>query len=117
MTFSPEHYAQGVQSTVRDLEAKGYKFDDTRWKNTWAQGNSYRGLNTTVKTPDGRSVELQFHTQESFDTKQANHEDYETARKSETPAETVDMLNERMAGRADAVTPPPGALDLTEPPR
>jgi len=117
MVLSPEKYAAGVKSTVADLQNQGYKFPSNRWMNKWEPGNAYRGLNVTAIDPSGKSIEIQFHTQESFDTKTVNHKDYETERLETTPQDQKNILNDRMSARALQVMSPPGAEGLTEVPR
>lgn len=61
------------------LEGLGYKF--VRVKNTLKDKSAvYRGVNTQVKTPDGYTFEIQFHTPQSLAIKEKNHVLYEQAR-------------------------------------
>lgn len=61
------------------LEGLGYKF--VRVKNTLKDESAvYRGVNTQVKTPDGYTFEIQFHTPQSLAIKEKNHVLYEQAR-------------------------------------
>ena len=61
------------------LEGLGYKF--VRVKNTLKDKSAvYRGVNTQVKTPDGYTLEIQFHTPQSLAIKEKNHVLYEQAR-------------------------------------
>ena len=63
----------------RPLEGLGYKF--VRVKNTLKDESAvYRGVNTQVKTPDGYTFEIQFHTPQSLAIKEKNHVLYEQAR-------------------------------------
>lgn len=67
----------GIQS---ELESKGYIFG--RIKNTFGEENpyAYRGINCIMYTKEGLAIEVQFHTQESFDAKMLNHQYYEYLR-------------------------------------
>ena len=52
-----------------------------RVKNTLKDESAvYRGVNTQVKTPDGYTFEIQFHTPQSLAIKEKNHVLYEQAR-------------------------------------
>lgn len=112
----PGSYVHGVTQMVEQLGARGYTFPIDRWKNTWEPGKPYRGLNTTMVGPDGTRIEVQFHTQQSFDTKMASHEPYEEARKDTTTPERRKQLNEEMAAAAAAIDPPTGWKRIMQPP-
>lgn len=109
-------YTDGVASVVGRLRAEGYTFPEKKWKNTWAPGSPYRGLNTRMVSPDGTPIEVQFHTRESFDTKMASHKPYEEARKDTTTPQRREQLNREMAEAAAKVTPPPGWEQIMAPP-
>lgn len=115
MTTNGSNYTQSVKDAVKQLQDRGYSFDSKRWKNTWGPDNPYRGLNTTMVTPDGKHVELQFHTPESFEGKQAQHSDYEEERRSSTSADRKTELQQAMAERSRALSSPVGAEGLTAP--
>jgi len=55
-------YAQSLDSTVKALEASGFKL---RIKNFWQSGDPYDGVNIKA-TKDGITVEIQLHTRSSF---------------------------------------------------
>ena len=55
-------YAQSLDSTVKALEASGFKL---RVKNFWQSGDPYDGVNIKA-TKDGITVEIQLHTRSSF---------------------------------------------------
>lgn len=68
-------------TTARNIEGllnnSGYTLISV--KNSFGSSGSYQGLHYNFAR-DGISFELQFHTQESFDIKMANHYDYEVSR-------------------------------------
>lgn len=68
-TFAGHEMAAGARAQLDALEAKGYRVIRTR--NTFGEGNIYRGINMILETPDGYKFELQFHTPESFALKNA----------------------------------------------
>lgn len=76
-----------------------------------ASSNSevYVGVNATLTAPDGYTIELQFHTPESFETKMnGNHTDYELYRRAGTPDDLKEALAIRMRDRTQGVPLPEG---------
>jgi len=61
-----ENYAQSLDSTIKALEASGFKL---RVKNFWQSGDPYDGVNIKAKK-DGVEVEIQLHTPSSFEHKE-----------------------------------------------
>ena len=74
----PGNYNDTVLEKLAKLKQEGYTI---KWMNN-AWGNSaYKGLNFTLTSPSNVDIELQFHTQSSFDVKQnQNHLWYEISR-------------------------------------
>lgn len=73
------HFVNNFKEVRNALEKMGYTF--TRVKNTLKDESAvYRGVNTQVKTPDGYTFEIQFHTPQSLEIKEKNHVLYEQAR-------------------------------------
>ena len=84
-TFCYDHddYTSGYSDTKSRLESSGYEMYYT--KNAWSDPE-YKGINTRWITPGGQRFEVQFHTRESFHTKdEVTHKAYERIRKPETP--------------------------------
>ena len=80
MITTEAKYTRGVQTTLDTLRAAGWQ---ARVKNAWAQKDrAYQGINVALTSPTGQAVELQFHTQPSFDAKMADemHGTYEKQR-------------------------------------
>ena len=79
VSFDEENYANGVMSTISSLQAKGYQL--SRIKNFWQKGDAYQGINAKIMHPNGFEIELQFHTPDSFETKDSkSHNIYEMYR-------------------------------------
>lgn len=79
----------------QELEGKGYKL--TRTKNFWLdKRNPYNGINCTFQAPNGQKFEVQFHTPESYATKDGMHKLYEEARDERTSAARRMELNKQM---------------------
>ena len=79
---NPKTAIKAFEEALRDLEGQGHEV--LQIANSWSDGNAYQGINVDVKSPEGLTWELQFHTSESFDLKMANHADYEVMRDIET---------------------------------
>ena len=109
-------YSDTVKAAVQGLVNKGYTFDVGRWKNTWKPGEDYRGINSTVKAPNGTVFELQFHTPQSWDMKEnGTHALYAEERKDTTPEDRKAELHQQQIDMATGMgASPPGAEGLTQ---
>lgn len=93
-----EGYTQGVKSILATLYSKGYRLNKPP-RNAWQTVplTDYQGVNTQLKDPNGFIFELQFHTPESFYTKEVvNHKLYEKARAVGTTPKEADKLKAEM---------------------
>ena len=74
----PGNYNDTVIEKLAKLKQEGYTI---KWMhNAWSE-STYKGLNLTLTSPSNIDIELQFHTQSSFDVKQnQNHLWYEISR-------------------------------------
>lgn len=99
-----EHLASDFHTVKAELEKRGHKMIECT--NTFKEGESYKGINTLVKSPSGYTYELQFHTKQSLEIKEINHKLYEESRKVGTSKERKDALNLEMARNADSVIHP-----------
>lgn len=108
--FVPDEYVGGSEAVLAALVAAGYAI---RVKNTWGSAtNPYRGVNVAITSPDGYVWELQFHTPESFEVKEAHlHPLYDQAKKATTPEERR-RLFEQMWEWTATIPEPPGAEDI-----
>lgn len=109
--FPTREYTEGVQEALYVLEDQGYTLMEV--ENTWIPGDPYSGINTIFLTPAGFSFELQFHTGQSFDTKEyRNHRKYEEFRDPDTPLARRIELYEEMAANWDVVPVPEGVEEI-----
>ena len=77
---STNQYESTVIEKLAKLQALGYNI---KYVNNWWGQSIYQGLNVGLTTPDGLTIELQFHTENSYNVKQfMNHELYEIYRSS-----------------------------------
>lgn len=117
------NYAAGVSDAVKQMEAKGYKF--SKIKNTWSSPD-YKGINAVVEGPGKRTwwggqkaggrFELQFHTPESFATKQGEmHKIYEQLRSVNGPKKgtaAYEKLIEKSRELSAAIPKPTGVDEI-----
>lgn len=80
----PFGFLDTYKTVLTRLFEKGYEL--TEVENTWesfTREKPYRGVNCTLKAPDGQLFEIQFHTPESYAVKRLNHAYYDELRKPE----------------------------------
>lgn len=91
--------------TEDNLGKNGYTVIEVT--NTFALKNvPYKGINTLVKDKEGYVFELQFHTPQSLEVKEANHKLYEEARLAETSKEMKKKLTNKMIENASSIGVP-----------
>lgn len=109
-TFDSERYTAAIHDTRRRLEAAGYSLEFQR--PTWGDPD-YKGVNSRWRDPgSGQLFEVQFHTPQSWDAKQATHDAYEKMAAPTTPPEEVARLQSYQREITASVAIPPGALEI-----
>lgn len=110
-----KNFVSDMGDIRKELEDKGYVFG--RIKNTFTsdKDTDYKGMNCII-FKNGLPVEVQFHTQASFDAKQLNHQYYECIRTNKdlennplTPEKRAEYLekqaeNNRLITRPDKIS-------------
>jgi SPP1 gp7 family putative phage head morphogenesis protein len=104
----PEDLADRTLSSIDLYTEKGY--NTVEMKNTWLKPNMpYRGINTTIKAPNGQKFELQYHTAESAELRDGRlHEIYEKARLLDRRNDEYIHLNDEMIELSSHLTVPAG---------
>jgi hypothetical protein len=106
---SRDDYARVTQEAIEKMKTAG--FTPVSAKNFWGR-EGYQGINSVWRDAEGHTFEMQFHTAESLEAKEATHELYEMARVlpdgNATRQEIMDLQNQ-VFGR---VTPVPGAPNI-----
>jgi len=103
-TFGVEKYTDGVRVACAKIEGSGCEL--TRLANRW-DGEEYRGVNSRWRhTESGQSFEVQFHTPESWDVKQANHDAYERTNDPTTDIGEVELLRAYQYSGTKSITMP-----------
>ncbi|CAB4159313.1 hypothetical protein UFOVP711_78 [uncultured Caudovirales phage] len=103
MTYPDAEYAGNVESTIADMEARGYK---ARVKNYWEMDDPYQGINVALTHPSGVKVELQFHTPKSVKVKETVHGLLDKFRTESNPR-TKFGLWDRMVRVSNQIPVPP----------
>ncbi|MEV2241793.1 toxin glutamine deamidase domain-containing protein [Micromonospora sp. NPDC049891] len=107
-----EAYGPAVDALLASLEAQGYQVTDL--KNFWHPGNRFFGLNCTLTAPSGRTFELQFPTETSYNVGKQTHDQYEVMRDpAQSPAARVHAFLDILAvNKANGIAASmPGGMD------
>lgn len=111
VSLPAEEYTEGVNKILGKIQAQGWELKEI--ENSWTPGDPYSGLHVVVNVPDGVNFELQFHTPDSYRTKdQITHQDYVEYRDPNTPLERKQELYEQMAEAWGSVPVPEGVHDI-----
>lgn len=112
MQVSARKYGDTVKEVLDELRGKGYQL---RVKNYWSpDAGPYRGLNVAATAPDGRKIEIQFHTRDSLRVKGESHGPYEQFRVSTDNAQRR-RLWDQMVALSDTIPMPKGAMSIGGP--
>ncbi len=104
------NYSSIVGGSLKQLEGQGYKINKV--KNFWGE-EIYQGINVSLTSPDEVKMELQFHTDSSYYTKEVlNHKYYEIARSETASIEEIEEASKIMSINQSKVTIPDGVKDI-----
>lgn len=113
MVFHPADYSVQVQKALYALEEKGYHVSSE--ENSWARGDTYSGLHYNLVDRSGLKIEVQFHTEDSYNLKQKTlHKMYEEFRRPDTPIRRKQQLWVAMTHYWDKVEIPKDVLLFPE---
>ena len=108
-----------ARMALDSLKEDGFTFTEhgsgSTIENYFVKGDPYNGINTEVRSPDGTNIEIQFHTDESLNTKELTHADYKIAMNPSASATDRQAAWDRMTQVADDITFPPGIMSIGEP--
>lgn len=104
-----------AKKTIESLEKEGYKLSvvNNYYKHNYPK-TGYKGLHLNFITPQGRIMEMQIHSEGSFEAKQRGHELYEKIRAVSTPIEEKDRLQPLIYEIHQQVPDPPGYDSLDD---
>lgn len=110
--YDIDNLSKCTLENLEEIRKRGY--DVMRIKNTWNnEDEMYKGINITIKNPNGQKFELQFHTEESFNLKNnENHEIYEKTRLLPEDSEELIELNKKMITLSNKLHMPPNIGDV-----
>lgn len=110
LVINDTEYTNGIKKSLDSLVNKGYKVN--KFKNFWG-GDIYQGVNVSLTSPDGVKMELQFHTKDSFSTKEElNHIYYEISRNKSTTKEEQGIANQIMSINQSLVKVPENIINF-----
>ncbi len=104
-----------AQNTIKQLQQEGYVLSNVNnyyihnFPNT-----GYKGLHMNFISPQGQVIEMQIHSEESFNIKQQGHELYEKIRAVSTPVEEKERLQPMIKELHGKVIDPPGYDSLPD---
>ena len=108
MIIDEDNYTKKAMDTLKTLHDAGYTI--TRASNTW-DNSLYKGLNTSIVSPDGVTFELQFHTTDSFIIKECeSHVFYEIRRNEYVDKADKDIGKEIQRLHTSTIPIPANAL-------
>ncbi|MFA9376242.1 MAG: minor capsid protein [Lachnotalea sp.] len=104
-----------VKRTLQSIDMFNQEgYNTIRIKNTWKPKSQYKGINTSIKAPNGQMFEVQYHTQESFDLKNNElHKIYEKLRKlNDYESDEYIELEDKMIELSDKLITPKGITEV-----
>ena len=108
--FDLPHYVDGVGAAEQKLAAQGCRL--RLRKPSW-DSTDYKGVNSRWQDPSGHvQFEVQFHTSESWEAKQATHDIYEKMTDPTTTPSQRSRLEEAQRRISARVTIPEGAAGI-----
>ena len=113
MTFEFDSYVEGVHAAMTAMRAEESGFELVDFNNYWKDPTrDYKGINSTWKHREtGQYFELQFHTKDSYQTGDKEHEYYEAWRVLPPGPErdAIKQYSKELWGDGN-VPPPPAAF-------
>lgn len=99
-----------AKASIRKLTRQGFEVVEA--EHSYVEGSSYKGLHLLLKSPSGRTFELQFHSPPSQQVKDDVHVLYEDARKKEPNDPGLPILEAKMMAMSDGLPMPAGIGSL-----
>ena len=103
-----------TKDTIKFLEDKGYILSEFKnyYKNPY-EATGYMGIHLGFISNTGQLIEIQVHSEKSFEAKQRGHELYEKIRSVSTPVSVKDKLKEQILEIHSSVGKPKDYEKLT----
>jgi len=110
--YEEAKYTAGVHADCDRIRSAGFQPADRQ--NSWAE-DQYKGINGRWREPgSGQLFDVQFHTQDSYNAKQATHAAYERIRDPSTPPGEVRQLRAYQREVCATIPIPPGATEIPD---
>lgn len=110
--YNEDSYSTSVRTDMGRLRDSGFVQVESR--NTWTS-EQYVGINSRWREPaSGQLIEVQFHTQASFEAKQVTHGAYERLRNPETTDDERDELKAFQRRACANIPVPPGSVEIED---
>jgi hypothetical protein len=106
LAANPSQLAETAQQTVERL--RGHEWLVSSAHHSYVKNSRYKGLHTTLTTPTGVAVEVQFHTPESIQVKMATTELYHQQRDLGQDPTVSAAAGRKAVELSAAMTQPPG---------
>lgn len=108
---SPDGVVAMARDTIRRLKRRGW--DMLEAEHSYVSGNPYKGLHTVLRhRKSGQEVEVQFHSEDSIQVKEAWHSQYSIMRDGDRSRAERSAAFKAMAKAWRAVTTPAGMDQL-----
>lgn len=113
LVIDDDEYVATTKAILDSLVEQGYSVAE--FENHWADVDyDYQGINTKLRCPEGLLIELQFHTPDSYDTKQEKTHKYYEIIRSEDATEEEKAEAARIQHELFAQVPvPEGVMEFT----
>jgi hypothetical protein len=113
MIINDDEYVATTKNVLDSFVEQGYSVAE--FENHWADVDyDYQGINTKLRSPEGFLIELQFHTPDSYDTKQEKTHKYYEIIRSEDATEEEKAEAARIQHELFAQVPvPEGVMEFT----
>ena len=113
MIINDDEYVATTKNVLDSFVEQGYSVAE--FENHWADVDyDYQGINTKLRSPEGLLIELQFHTPDSYDTKQnKTHRYYEIIRDENATEEEKAEASQRQHELFAQVPIPEGVMEFT----
>lgn len=99
-----------AKAAIRRLTGQGFEVVEA--EHSYVDGSGYKGLHLLVRSPAGRTFELQIHSSRSQQVKDDVHLIYEDARRLEPGDPGRPVLEARMKSMSNGLPQPPGIDSL-----
>ncbi|GAA4660318.1 hypothetical protein GCM10025779_28600 [Arthrobacter cryoconiti] len=99
-----------AKASIRKLTSQGFEVVEA--EHSYVDGSGYKGLHLLVRSPTGRTFELQFHSARSQQVKDDVHLVYEDARRLDPGDPGRPILEAKMKSMSNGLPQPPGIDSL-----